>query len=357
MQHEYDKTKEIRVGLVGFGFAGKVFHAPVITAVPGMRLAKIVERNGDSSRKLYPESETVRHVNEVLEDASIDLVVVATPSPTHYAVAREALMAGKHVVVEKPFTATSAEADELIALAARQRKMLSVYHNRRWDGDFMTVRDLVNAGTLGRLVECSLRWDRFRPVPDPSRWREGEAAAAGIWYDLGVHFLDQVLCLFGPPETIRADIRSLRDGAVADDYFDVTLEYPGPLIVRIGASLLAREPGPRYVLHGTNGSFVKHGIDPQEEALIRGMSPASSGWGVELEAQWGRLHAQADGLEMDGRLKTKAGSYVSYYRNIYEHLTAGADLAVTAEQARKSIRLLELGLQSSREGRTLAVRL
>ncbi len=336
----------VRVGLIGYGFAGRTFHAPVIVSVPGLRLDKVVERSGNESAQRYPWVEAVRSVQQLLEDDGIDLVVVATPSTNHYDIAKAALEAGKHVVVEKPFTATSAEADELIELSRSKRKIISVYHNRRWDGDFLTVQHIVDRRMLGELTEYEAQWNRYAPQVDLSRWREGSEPGAGVLYDLGVHLIDQALCLFGLPRSVQADVRIQREGGRADDYFELVLFYDR-LRVRLKSSRLAREAGPRYVLHGTGGSFVKYGIDPQEEALKNGLTPLSKNWGVEAKEQWGTLNASIDGLHFEGRIETKTGGYERYYQNILGAIAGREELIVKPEQARNAIRVIELAKQSS----------
>lgn len=347
--------EQLQVGLIGYGFAGRTFHAPVITSVPGLQLAKVVERSSDQAKERYPSVEIVRDAKALYADPDIDFVVVTTPSTDHFSFARDALLAGKHVVVEKPFTVTTAEADELIALAKEQGKLISVFHNRRWDGDFLTVRRILESGRLGRLVSAELRWDRYNPQASPGRWRDSELLGAGVFYDLGVHFFDQALSLFGKPLTIRADVWTQREGAIADDAFDVTLGYADGLRVRLQASLVAKQPGPRYRLNGTAGSFVKHGEDPQENALKAGLTPITPGWGADPEANWGTLETVEDGIRFSGRIETLPGAYQDYFRNIYEAINGIAELEVKPEDARTAIRLIELGLQSSREGRTIEV--
>ena len=273
---------EIGVGLIGYGMAARVFHAPVIESVPRLKLRKVVERSGDESRKRYPHVEVVRDADELLRDDEINLVVVATPNASHFDLARRSLLAGKHVVVEKPFTNTSAEALELIESARRQGRLLSVNHNRRWDGDFLTVREILKAGLVGRLVEYESHYDRFRDRPREGAWREEEGPGSGILFDLGSHLIDQALVLFGSPRAVTADVRRQREFARADDNFELLLDYDG-LKVTLGAGMLVREPRPRFRLHGTEGSFVKHGMDPQEEALKRGLTPSAPDWGVETE--------------------------------------------------------------------------
>ncbi|MCR8630332.1 oxidoreductase [Paenibacillus radicis (ex Xue et al. 2023)] len=350
-------NERIRVGLIGYGFAGRTFHAPVIICVPDLKLSVVVERRTEASKERYPWVNVVPDVQQLYEDDTIDLVVVTTPSTDHYRFVKDALLAGKHVIVEKPFTTNSAEADELIDLAKEQGKVLSVFHNRRWDGDFLTIRELLKQELIGSLTECEFHWDRYNPIAATGRWRNSDALGAGVFYDLGVHFLDQALCLFGIPQTIRADIRIQREGSLADDYFDVTLGYESGLKVNLNSSQLVREPGPRYILHGTKGSFVKYGIDPQEEALKRGLTPASPGWGMEAAELWGKLNTSIGGLHIEGRIETLNGAYASYFQNVADHIRGHAELEVKPEQARTAIRLIELALQSSREQKTIQVEL
>ncbi|TLS53801.1 oxidoreductase [Paenibacillus antri] len=345
----------IRAGLIGFGFAGRTFHAPVITAAEGIELAAVVQRSGDEAAVRYPKSRIYRDVGELYADPTIDLVVVTTPSTEHYRFAKEALLAGKHVVVEKPFTVTSAEADELIALAKGAGLILSVYHNRRWDGDFLTIAKLLEEGALGDIVEAEFCWDRYRPNAG-SGWRNVDEPGAGTFYDLGVHFLDQALCLFGRPETIRADLRTTRVGAKAVDAFDVALGYgSGGPAVRLKSSLLVQKPGPRYILHGTRGSFVKFGEDPQEQALKAGGTGLEPGWGQESPEFWGDLHADWGGLRVTGKVETLPGRYAAYYENVAAAIVGTRALQVLPEHARMAVRLIELGMQSDREKRTIRI--
>ncbi len=279
-------AEEIGVGLIGFGMAARVFHAPVIEAVPRLKLLKVVERSGDEARKRYPQVEVVRDADDLLRDDRVALVVVTTPNATHFELARRSLLAGKHVVVEKPFTNTSDEALELIELARRENRLLTVNHNRRWDGDFLTVQRILQAGMLGRPVEYESRYERFRDQPREGAWREEAGPGSGILYDLGSHLIDQALVLFGQPRAVTADIQRQREFAKADDYFELLLDYDG-LKVTLKAGMLVREPGPRFRLQGTEGSFVKHGMDPQEEALKRGLTPLATNWGEELRGTLG----------------------------------------------------------------------
>jgi scyllo-inositol 2-dehydrogenase (NADP+) len=336
----------IGVGLVGYGMASRVFHAPVIVSVPSLRLKKIVERHGDASRGRHAGVETVREFDEVLADEGVELVVIATPNESHFDLARRALLAGKHVVVEKPFTNTSAEARELTELSRSQKRIVSAHQNRRWDGDFMTVRKILEGGLLGRLVEYESHYDRYRNEPRPGAWREDEGPGSGILYDLGAHLIDQALVLFGLPVEVAADVRTQREFAKAADSFDVVLRYD-ELKVTLKATMLAREPGPRFLLHGTEGSFVKHGLDPQEDALKLGQSPTSEGWGEEPEERWGTINTQLGGVHVRGRVETFAGRYTDYYRNVADAIRGRAELIVKPEEAANTIRVIELASESS----------
>ncbi|MFD2615431.1 Gfo/Idh/MocA family oxidoreductase [Paenibacillus gansuensis] len=350
MMQNSNPSRTINTGLIGYGFGGRTFHAPVIDRVEGLALRKVVQRHGYSALERYADVEIVRSVEELLADEELELVVVATPSTNHYEVVKACLEAGKHVVVEKPFTATSAEADALIELSEERGLLLSVFHNRRWDGDFLTLRGLLQQGTLGDIVDVEMHWHYFDPVPSHRGWREDDAPGTGIFYDLGSHFIDQALCLFGLPDEVEGDVRVRRPGGTAVDYYDVRLHYGTGLKVRVSSSKTVREPGPRYIVHGTRGSFVKHGLDPQEPALIKGLQPGDAGYGVEAEALWGRLSCVKDGLQFSGHVATLPGDYPAYYRNVHAALTAGAELAVTAREARDVVRVIEAAMRSSAGG-------
>jgi predicted dehydrogenase len=349
-------AEHISVGLIGYGMAGRTFHAPVIQSVPHLRLKKVVSRHTNEASQRYPWVEVVPDAAALLQDEEITLVVIATPNSYHFDLARQSLQANKHVVVEKPFTTSSGQAQQLIELARRQNRIISVNHNRRWDGDFQTVKKLLEAKFLGRLVEYESQFNRFRNYPRPNAWREEEGAGGGILFDLGSHLIDQAQVLFGVPQMITADIRTQRDFAKTDDNFELILHYED-LKVTLKAGMLVREQSPRFILHGTEGSFVKYGFDPQEEALKRGLTPSESNWGNEPREQWGRLITQVGGLELEGQVKTLAGSYQSFYQNIVDAISGRAELAVKPEEARRTIRLIELAIESSEQKRTLHVSL
>ncbi len=344
----------VHVGLVGFGSAGRVFHAPLISTVPGLRLSAIAQRTGDTAARAYPDVAVVRSLDDLLDHADVALVVVATPTMSHADLARRCLEAGRDVIVDKPFAATSAEAASLMEVAERTGRLLSVFHNRRWDGDFLTVQRLLHSGVCGRPLLFEAHFDRYRPRRNPDVWRERPQPGSGILFDLGSHLADQALTLFGRPDAVTADVRRERDGAAIDDGFDVTLHYPR-MRALLRASMLACDNGLRMVLRGTEGTYVKHGLDPQEACLARGETPAGRpDWGRETPDRWGTLtRATSDGLARE-QVETEAGDYRRYYENVRDAMLGLAAPAVTAHQALDVIRLLELALESSRLGRTVA---
>ncbi len=344
-------TDTIRTGVIGFGLAGRIFHAAVIAATPGLELAAIVQRKGDEAAKAYPNVQIYRSIEELLADESIRLVAVGTPSFSHFAVAEQCLRADRDVVIDKPFVLTSDEAAQLIRLARERKRLLTVYQNRRWDGDFKTVEKILVSGLLGRLVTFESHFDRFRPQPKREVWRESGGPGGGTLFDLGSHLIDQALTLFGKPESIFATVRVDRDNGAADDVFDITVLYPR-LTAYLRASSLAKAAGARFTLHGTQGSFVKFGLDPQEDALKSGASFDSPGFGHEPEEAWGKLYLEGAAPE---RVETEAGDYRGIYANVRDGLLGEAKLAVTPEQAWRTTRLIELARDSSSHGRVLPV--
>ena len=338
----------IDVGLVGFGFAGKVFHAPVIRAVEGLRLTTIVQRHGaPPPDPRYPEVEFVRSVDEMLA-RKLDLVVVATPNTSHHPIAKQCLLAGRHVVVDKPFTTTLAEAEELVQLAQKQRRVISVYQDRRYTGDFATVQQVIADGAVGRVVMFESHFDRFRPERKPNAWREDQLPGSGVWFDLGPHLFDQALLLFGVPEAIGADIRIERPDAVVDDAFDVSLYYPH-MRALLRASMMAAPLGPTWIVHGTKGSFIKHGMNPQEAALKDGRTPAEPDWDVEPPEMYGKLTTPHETRVVP----TLRSSFARYYENVRDVIVGKAQLAVTPEWSLDVMRGLILAMESSKQRRIL----
>jgi scyllo-inositol 2-dehydrogenase (NADP+) len=336
----------LNVGLVGFGFAGKVFHAPVIRAVDGLYLSTIVQRHGLPDPR-YPDVEFVRSVDEMLT-RKIDLVVVATPNTSHHATAKHSLLAGRHVVVDKPFTTTLGEAQDLVQTARQQKRIVTVYQDRRYTGDFATVQQVVSEGALGRVVLFESHFDRFRPERKPNAWREETLPGSGVWFDIGPHLFDQAMLLFGIPDAIGADIRVEREGAVVDDAFDVTLYYPHMRAV-LRASMLAPPVGPTWIVHGMKGSFIKYGMDPQETALKEGHTPEEPDWDTESPDLYGKL-VTPDGTRT---VPTLRSSFARYYESVRDAILGTAELAVTPEWSLDVMRGLELAAASSRAGRVL----
>jgi predicted dehydrogenase len=336
----------LNVGLVGFGFAGKVFHAPVIGAVEGLRLTTIVQRSGAPDPR-YPGTAFVSSVAELLT-RPVDLVVVATPNASHYPIAKQCLMAGRHVVVDKPFTTTVAEAVELVQLGREQQRVLSVYHNRRYVGDFVTLQTLLSEDALGRVAILESHFDRFRPEVKAGAWRERPQPGSGLWFDLGPHLLDQAFVLFGAPEAIGADIRIEREGAAVDDAFDVTLHYP-TMRALVRATMLAASPRATFAVYGSTGSFIKYGFDPQEGALKAGRTPNEANWDVEPPETYGTLTTP----EGTRRIPTIPSSFAQFYENVRDAILGKAQLAVAPAQALDVMRGLELAVSSSRQRRVL----
>ncbi|MDE3211690.1 MAG: oxidoreductase [Bacteroidota bacterium] len=349
-------NKTIKVGLIGYGIGGQVFHAPVLSAVKGLQLSVIRASNPEHvalAKSRFPEARVVADSDTLFQDPTLELIVITVPNIYHLPLAKKALEAGKNVVVDKPFTITSQQADELIGVAESHNRMLSVFHSRRFDSDFRTVQQVIRSGTLGEIVEFESRYDRFRNYLKPQAWREEPQPGSGILYDLGAHLIDQALTLFGLPDSITADIRMQRPGAKVDDNFELILHYPA-LKVSLKAGMLVREPLERFIVLGMEGSFVKKGLDVQEEALKAGLRPgATPAWGVEPESIWGTLNTTFNGIHLKGLVESEKGNYVDYYQNIYEVLTGTAALAVTPQQARNVIRVIELAVQSHREAKTI----
>jgi predicted dehydrogenase len=340
----------MNVALLGYGFAGKTLHAPLIRSVKGLDLIVVMSSRPDHVKGDLPGVGVVATPEEVFSDSAIDLLVIATPNVTHFDLTRRGLMAGKHVVVDKPFTTTVAEAAELVDLAGQSDRLLSVYQSRRWDGDFLTVRQLISHGQLGDVMHLASHYDRYRPrVQD--RWRERAGPASGIWYDLGAHLVDQVLQLFGMPEAVFADLAMQRENAVAVDYFHVLLRYGRTRVVLHGSNLVAEAPL-RFALHGTAGSFVKYGMDSQEEALKRGELPGTPGWGED--PQDGTLTTWAEGATAVGPVRSVAGNYPAYYEAIRDAIEKGGPNPVTPGQGLAVMTILELAVESSGARRELS---
>ena len=349
--------KVINTGIIGFGLSGRVFHAPFLHLNPGFRIAKIVERNSEDSKTFYPEAVVVKDYKDLLKDSAIDLVVICTPNHLHFQMAMESLIAGKHIVVEKPFTVSTSEADELISIAGKYDRRIFVYHNRRWDGDFLTIRKLLKSGALGDLNEYEAHFDRYRPEISRDIWCEdNKIKGGGVLYDLGSHLIDQALLLFGIPSELEAEIENQRNGSWVDDYFRIVMHYKN-LKAILTSGMLVSEPGTRYIIHGVLGSFIKYGIDPQENDLRQGLMPDSDTWGQESPEKWGLVTIDYLDVNVNGSVETEAGCYQEFYQNVYGVLVNGDEMAVKAWEARNVIRIIELAFESSRFQKKLKVKI
>ncbi|MBN1085999.1 oxidoreductase [Erwinia aphidicola] len=336
-------SDKIRVGLVGYGFASKTFHAPLISGTAEMELAAVSSSDAGKVHADWPSVQVVSDPQALFDDPTLQLIVIPTPNDTHFPLAKAALNAGKHVVVDKPFTVTLSQARELDALAKAKGLLLSVFHNRRWDSDFLTLKALLADGTLGDVRYFESHFDRFRPTVQ-QRWREQKGAGSGIWYDLGPHVIDQALQLFGSPVAITLDAAELRPGAQTTDYFHCTLTYPQRRVV-LHASMLVAAQSARYQVHGTKGSFVKFGLDPQEDALKAGARPPQEDWGYDMRDGVLTL-AEGDAM-VEKSLLTIPGNYPAYYAGIRDAINGVGENPVQAEEAIQVMELIELGLQSA----------
>lgn len=339
----------LNVALVGYGLAGKVFHAPLIAHTPGLRLHTVVSSDAGKVHADFPDARVLSTPQDAFDDPAIELVVIASPNATHAPLAAAALQAGRHVVVDKPFATSLDEARALVATARRCDRLLSVFQNRRWDADFLALRRLVAGGALGEVVELHSHFDRFRPqVPD--RWRERAGAGAGLWFDLGPHLVDQALQLFGLPTAVQADIACQREGAVVDDWFHVVLRYPRRRVI-LHAGALVADHRLRFAVHGTAGSYRKHGLDVQEAALRAGGVPGAPGWGKD--PQPGELTvADADGLRAS-RVDGPAGDYPAYYAGMREAIRGSAAVPVTPHEALEVMQVLDAAVASAAQGRAI----
>jgi len=341
-------TGGIRTGICSFGMSGKLFHAPFIENHPGYELAGIVERHNSDSRERYPQSKIYRSVDELIADDSIQLVIVNTPTHLHCENAKSALMAGKNIIVEKPFAVTVKDAEEITALAKQKNLFISIYQNRRYDGDYHTIKDVIQKKLLGDLREVQIRYDRYRPIPSGKAHKEGDLPGAGIIFDLSPHLVDQALQLFGWPRALFADVWRMREGVKASDYFEILLYYP-ELRVRLNATCIAREQLPSYILHGMKGSFLQQRSDLQEIQLAAGAIPSLKSWCPSPAQPDGLLHTEINGEIVRTQHTSTAGNYMGYYDDLYKALTGKAPNPVPPEDGIKTIRIIESALQSSGE--------
>jgi predicted dehydrogenase len=338
----------INTALCSFGMSGWVFHAPFIQVHPGFNFYAVWERTKNLAEEKFPQVKTFRTLEGMLEDSNVELVIVNTPNSTHYEYAKKALLAGKHVVVEKPFTVTVTEGEELIELATKHNKKISVYHNRRFDSDYKTIKKMVEEGWLGNIVEAEFHFDRYKLELSVKKHKEIPGPGTGCLYDLGSHLVDQALQLFGKPRSVFADIAVMRPVSSVDDYFELLLYYPSHR-VRLKSSYQVREPLPGYILHGSRGSFIKAKTDVQETMLQAGKTPGGADWGKEPENEKGFLHTEKDGKIIKEYIPSLQGNYGDYYDGIYNAIRKNASVPVSAEDGLKVIAIIEAAFISSRE--------
>jgi scyllo-inositol 2-dehydrogenase (NADP+) len=344
--------QQIKTGICSYGMSGKLFHAPFIENHPNFELSGIVERHKNDSRERYPNARIYRSFEELIADPSLELIVVNTPVQTHFEYVKAALLAGKKVIAEKPFTTNGDEAEELDRIAKETNGFLSVYQNRRYDGDFGALKNIVHQGVLGELVEVQIRYDRYRVDPSGKEHKEGELAGAGNLHDLGSHLIDQALQLFGWPKALFADICVMREGVKANDYFELILMYQ-KMRVRLKASLVARAQYPGYILNGMLGSFMQERSDLQEQQLLANVNPTMGNWCPPLSQPDGFLHATINGLEVKQSTTSSSGNYMFYYDDVYKAITGQAANPVPASDAVKTMRIIDAAFKSSAEKRVI----
>lgn len=344
-------SDNIRVAIIGYGYASKTFHAPLISGTPGMTLAAVSSSDEGKVRIDWPAVSVVAEPRQLFDNPNIDLIVIPTPNDTHFPLAKAALEAGKHVVVDKPFTVTLSQARELDAVARSRGRLLSVFHNRRWDSDFLTVKSLINEGLLGEVCYFESHFDRYRPrIRD--RWRERGGPGSGIWFDLGPHLLDQAICLFGLPVSMTVDLAQLRPGAQSTDYFHAVLVYPQRRVI-LHATLLAAAEMARFIVHGSRGSYIKYGLDPQEERLKNGERLPQEDWGYDMRDG---ILTRVDGEDRsEESWLTLPGHYPAYYAAIRDALNGNGENPVPASQAIQIMELIELGIESAKHRATLCL--
>jgi predicted dehydrogenase len=341
----------INTGIIGFGLSGKVFHAPFIHAHPGFELSAIVERHARKSKEIYPHISVLKSHEELLQNKNIELVIIATPNIHHFSMARDSLMAGKHLVIEKPFTPTVEEAVKLIQIAQEKDRKIFVYQNRRWDADFLTIKKLIKQDKLGDIAYYEAHFDRYSPVLKPHSWRDEDAPGGGILYDLGSHLIDQAIHLFGMPKEIKAEIGVERPGGIVDDSFQLKLLYPDQTIV-LKAGMMVKNPGPRFIIEGSRARYTKYGSDPQESMLKTGKTPLAKNWGKEDESAWGMLENFSPGSEKEC-IKSERGNYMGFYNNVYDVLVNKKSMFVKPEEARDVIFIIEKAFESHNKNKTI----
>lgn len=345
--------KVINVALAGAGYSSRVFHVPFFKQDARFQIVKVFERTTNNAQLWLPEVETVRSFDALLSD-EVDLVVITTPNQTHYEMVKSALLAGKHVLVEKPLVASAAEALELEQLAKQQNVVLYVYQNRRWDSHIATAKEVLAKNLVGEVVDCEIRFERYAKGKNVKVWKEAGDRGTGLVYDLGVHLIDQAVYLFGKPQAVFADIRYQHDEALVDDNFDLHLYYANGLKVALQASKYAREPSPAFVLHGKNGSYMKQATDSQEAHLSKGVQPIGN-WNAEPETEWGVLHTEIDGEVIRKPYPNAQASYQNLLDDLYQVVTTGSEPIVKLAEVTLVLRIIESAFESAHKGQKIAL--
>lgn len=345
--------QKIKTALLSYGMSGKVFHAPFIEFHDGFELVGSWERSKKLIQQDYPNVKSYATLEEVLQD-DIDLVIVNTPVETHFEYAKKVLFAGKHAVVEKAFTTTVAEAQELVNLAKEKGLKLSVFQNRRWDSDFKTVQQVVSDKVLGELVEAEFHFDRYNPLLSVKGHKETANSGAGILKDLGPHLIDQALYLFGMPKAVFADIRVTREHSLVDDCIDVLLYY-SDFRVRLKAGFFVKEANPAYVIHGKKGSFLKPRGDVQEDELKLGKKPNRTTWGKEAPGYEGLLHTVIDDKTIKEKIPTLQGNYCDFFEGVYQSVINDKVEPVTAKEGLQVMQIIEAAIDSNTQGKVIVL--
>lgn len=344
----------INVGIAGFGMSAKIFHCPFLHLDSRFQLKKVFERNSKNAKQYYPYVDVVHQFDELLTE-DIDLVIITTPNQTHYEFAKQAILASKNVIVEKPITIHSQQALELAQLAEKQNVTLSVYQNRRWDNGALTVKKLIDENILGDIVEYEIRFERFSPNKNPKAWKETGELGTGLVYDLGVHLIDHVVDLFGVPISLYADVVKQNPNSGSDDFFRITFYYEGKLVI-MSATKFARESAPHIILQGKKGSYLQPKVDNQEALLIKGIEPKDN-WNKLPQEQWGTLHTEIENEVIRKKIEPELGNYQAYYNNIYDSICNDLPLKVTAQQAYIVLQLIEKVYESAKCGQKLLINL
>jgi predicted dehydrogenase len=347
-------NKPVKTAIASFGMSGLVFHGPLLKVNQRFQVVGILERTKNISKKMFPDANIVRTYNEILENHEIELVIMNTPDKFHFEMVKKALLSGKHVVVEKPITQKSREAEELVVMAKEKGLVFTVFQNRRWDGDFRTVRKVLSENNLGRIIEFESHYDRYRTSVTPGTWKEEKDEYGGVLYNLGSHMIDQVYVLFGKPKSVSAHLKIVRTGGKVTDYYDIRLEYDGFSAI-LKCSYLVKNPGPRYSIYGEFGTFHKWGIDPQEELLKAGNLPVGENWGTEPESEWGTILFEKDGMDFKEKIETVPGDYNIFYNNVFDAIRNGAELFVKPEEALEVLKIIEACVVSNREKRIVII--